>query len=175
MIKKLRPHITVGSILLVAATAGCNSSDIVGLDAKFYTLVEANGQPVALGKEQLVVGSVPVQDTTCDLLLRAGRIFTNGSDNRYDAVVGMNVRCTGGAGGLAYAAEHGTFSLSSGTFHFRPITIEGLRVLGGTRNGNTVRLDVVVDAQNLAFEDFPPFSVDKQFPLQLRFIKTAED
>lgn len=175
MIKQTSRNIAIGWFLLLPALAGCDPSGIVGVDAKFYTLVEANGHPVALGQEQLVVGSLPYQDTSCDLLLRAGRIFTNGSDKAYDAVVLMDIRCANITAGRASAAEHGTFGIRGGTFTFEPITNEGLDLVGGTKSGDTVRLDVLVDARSLVFQDFPTFSVAKQFPLQLRFIKTAED
>lgn len=163
-------------LLLLSALVSCSPSAILGVDAKFYTLVAANGQPVSIGQEQQVlVGTLPYLDTTCDLLVRAGRLFTNGSDNRYDATIGMDIRCRDGGVGLAHASEHGTFKLSGGTFSFQPITVEGLRLTAGTKSGDTVQLDVIVDANYLVFDGFPSFSVDKQFPLQLRLIKTAED
>lgn len=172
---RTRRRVASGWLLLLPALAQCTVPGIVGVDARFYTLVAANDHPVSPGGEQLVVGSLPYQDTTCDLLLRAGRLFTNGSDNRYDATIGMDLRCRDGGTGRAYASEHGTFKLSGGTFSFEPLTVEGLKLMGGTKSGNTVQLDVVVDARSFAFEEFPTFSVDKQFQLHLRLIKTAED
>ena len=164
----------LGLALLVLLIGGCNLGRIIGAEAAFYTLAEANGQRVGGGEDQLLIGSIPYQNTTCDLLLRSGRLFTE-TEQFYDLHIGMDLRCMDGASGEAHAAATGTYTIRNGTITFQPIEIDGVETGKGTVRGSTITLDARIDAAHLIMFQFPQFSVEQEFPLSLRFVKTAED